>query len=183
MKTEIFLKYIYKAEILDENLGEKNEEMINFFEIEILNVIKFDITNIGLRYDYFESILNYIFKKYNIEFKNISTLDKIKNYFLAQIRHSFIFPCILKFDTRTITLACINILLKQLFPKKNFLISELSELTNIKDEIIKCQNLFEVYLFEHGNNNNNSININNTNNYTIQGINFETIRTINTNNG
>ena len=102
-------------------MGEKNEEMINFFEIEILNVIKFDITNIGLRYDYFESILNYIFKKYNIEFKNISTLDKIKNYFLAQIRYSFIFPCILKFDTRTITLACINILLKQLFPKKIFL--------------------------------------------------------------
>ena len=171
------MKFSYNAGILYRDLGKKNEEMLRFFEFEILKVLNFDITNNLLRYDYFESIFNYIFRKCKIEFKNISTLEKIKNYFFSQIRYSFIFPCILKFGTKTITLSCIIILLKQLFPQKNFAIHELKELSTIKQDIIECHNLFEKFLFLKTNRNNNTNGGNNNGN----GINFEIIRTIQTN--
>ena len=178
MKIELLLEYAYRSDVLNRDLQTKNEELLNYYEFEILKVLKFDITNNCLKYDYFLSILNNIFKIYNIEFKNYETFNKIKDYFLAQIRLSFIFPCIFKFGYKAITVSCISILLNQLFPKKSFSICEIKELSDIKENIIQSKILFEKLIFPQQKVNNNFDNNTNTNN---NGINFENIRTITAN--
>ena len=90
-----------------------------------------------------------------IEFKDNAVSETIKEYFIAQIRYSFVFPFFLNYDKKTIILSCINLLLKQLFPNYIITLWDNKEYINFKSDIIQCSKLFEQFLNEKKENNDN----------------------------
>ena len=174
----------YKCNVLDKNRNEKNKEELLLYESEILCIIGFNISLYKLNYTYSCNVLQDIFKSLKIEIKDASSSQKVKEYFLGIIRFSFIFPFFLNYSPKSIVLGCINILFKQLFPNNVNQIWNKKEYSDIHMDIINFTNLFEQLFIRNTGNTNNFNNItNNRNNTNIEEneINFEIIRTINTN--
>ena len=184
IKIKDILDYSYKCNVLEKNRNEKNKEELLLYESEILCIIGFNISLYKLNYTYSCNVLQDIFKSLKIEIKDPSSSQKVKEYFLGIIRFSFIFPFFLNYSPKSIVLGCINILLKQLFPNYVNQIWNKKEYSDIHMDIIDFTNLFEQLFIRNTGNTNNFNNItNNRNNTNIEEneINFEIIRTINTN--
>ena len=184
IRIKDILDYSYKCNVLDKNRSEKNKEELLLYESEILCIIGFNISVYKLNYTYSCNVLQDIFKSLKIEIKDASSSQKVKEYFLGIIRFSFIFPFFLNYSPKSIVLGCINILFKQLFPNYVNQIWNKKEYSDIHMDIINFTNLFEQLFIRNTGNTNNFNNItNNRNNTNIEGneINFEIIRTINTN--
>ena len=155
IRVDDILNYSYKCNILNQKTHDENRDKILYYEFEILNVMQFNITNYGLTYKNAYFVLDNIYKLLKIEFKDNSVSEKIKEYFIAQIRYSFVFPFFLNYDKKTIILSCINLLLKQLFPNYIITLWDNKEYINIKSDIIQCSKLFEQFLNEKKENNDN----------------------------
>ena len=184
IKIKDILDYSYKCNVLEKNRNEKNKEELLLYENEILCIIGFNISVYKLNYTYSCNVLQDLFKSLKIEIKDASSSQKVKEYFLGIIRFSFIFPFFLNYSPKSIVLGCINILLKQLFPDYVNQIWNKKEYSDIHMDIIDFTNLFEQLFIRNTGNTNNFNNItNNRNNTNIEEneINFEIIRTINTN--
>jgi len=184
IRIKDILDYSYKCNVLDKNRNEKNKEELLLYESEILCIIGFNISVYKLNYTYSCNVLQDIFKSLKIEIKDASSSQKVKEYFLGTIRFSFIFPFFLNYSPKSIVLGCINILFKQLFPNYVNQIWNKKEYSDIHMDIINFTNLFEQLFIRNTGNTNNFNNItNNRNNTNIEEneINFEIIRTINTN--
>ena len=184
IKIKDILDYSYKCNVLEKNRNEKNKEELLLYESEILCIIGFNISLYKLNYTYSCNVLQDIFKSLKIEIKDASSSQKVKEYFLGIIRFSFIFPFFLNYSPKSIVLGCINILFKQLFPNNVNQIWNKKEYSDIHMDIINFTNLFEQLFIRNTGNTNNFNNItNNRNNTNIEEneINFEIIRTINTN--
>ena len=184
IKIKDILDYSYKCNVLEKNRNEKNKEELLLYESEILCIIGFNISEYKLNYTYSCNVLQDLFKSLKIEIKDASSSQKVKEYFLGIIRFSFIFPFFLNYSPKSIVLGCINILLKQLFPDYVNQIWNKKEYSDIHMDIIDFTNLFEQLFIRNTGNTNNFNNItNNRNNTNIEEneINFEIIRTINTN--
>jgi hypothetical protein len=184
IRIKDILDYSYKCNVLDKNRNEKNKEELLLYESEILCIIGFNISVYKLNYTYSCNVLQDIFKSLKIEIKDASSSQKVKEYFLGIIRFSFIFPFFLNYSPKSIVLGCINILFKQLFPNNVNQIWNKKEYSDIHMDIINFTNLFEQLFIRNTGNTNNFNNItNNRNNTNIEEneINFEIIRTINTN--
>ena len=184
IRIKDILDYSYKCNVLDKNRNEKNKEELLLYESEILCIIGFNISEYKLNYTYSCNVLQDIFKSLKIEIKDASSSQKVKEYFLGTIRFSFIFPFFLNYSPKSIVLGCINILFKQLFPNYVNQIWNKKEYSDIHMDIINFTNLFEQLFIRNTGNTNNFNNItNNRNNTNIEEneINFEIIRTINTN--
>jgi hypothetical protein len=184
IRIKDILDYSYKCNVLDKNRNEKNKEELLLYESEILCIIGFNISVYKLNYTYSCNVLQDIFKSLKIEIKDASSSQKVKEYFLGIIRFSFIFPFFLNYSPKSIVLGCINILFKQLFPNYVNQIWNKKEYSDIHMDIINFTNLFEQLFIRNTGNTNNFNNItNNRNNTNIEEneINFEIIRTINTN--
>ena len=184
IRIKDILDYSYKCNVLDKNRNEKNKEELLLYESEILCIIGFNISLYKLNYTYSCNVLQDIFKSLKIEIKDASSSQKVKEYFLGIIRFSFIFPFFLNYSPKSIVLGCINILFKQLFPNYVNQIWNKKEYSDIHMDIINFTNLFEQLFIRNTGNTNNFNNItNNRNNTNIEEneINFEIIRTINTN--
>ena len=184
IKIKDILDYSYKCNVLEKNRNEKNKEELLLYESEILCIIGFNISEYKLNYTYSCNVLQDLFKSLKIEIKDASSSQKVKEYFLGIIRFSFIFPFFLNYSPKSIVLGSINILLKQLFPDYVNQIWNKKEYSDIHMDIIDFTNLFEQLFIRNTGNTNNFNNItNNRNNTNIEEneINFEIIRTINTN--
>ena len=184
IRIKDILDYSYKCNVLEKNRNEKNKEELLLYESEILCIIGFNISEYKLNYTYSCNVLQDIFKSLKIEIKDASSSQKVKEYFLGIIRFSFIFPFFLNYSPKSIVLGCINILFKQLFPNNVNHIWNKKEYSDIHMDIINFTNLFEQLFIRNTGNTNNFNNItNNRNNTNIEEneINFEIIRTINTN--
>ena len=184
IRIKDILDYSYKSNVLEKNRDEKNKEELLLYESEILCIIGFNISLYKLNYTYSCNVLQDIFKSLKIEIKDASSSQKVKEYFLGIIRFSFIFPFFLNYSPKSIVLGCINILFKQLFPNNVNQIWNKKEYSDIHMDIINFTNLFEQLFIRNTGNTNNFNNItNNRNNTNIEEneINFEIIRTINTN--
>ena len=184
IKIKDILDYSYKCNVLEKNRNEKNKEELLLYESEILCIIGFNISVYKLNYTYSCNVLQDIFKSLKIEIKDACSSQKVKEYFLGIIRFSFIFPFFLNYSPKSIVLGCINILFKQLFPNNVNHIWNKKEYSDIHMDIINFTNLFEQLFIRNTGNTNNFNNItNNRNNTNIEEneINFEIIRTINTN--
>ena len=149
LRIDDILDSIYKNKILniDKNSIEYQKKMIFYYEFEILQLIKFDIKSYDLTFKYF----SFIFEQINNIFKiktDESEIKKLKEFIIAQIRYSFVIPLFLKFNTLTIVLSGINILLKK------FLINlQIEQIKHIikeyevtQEDIDKCCYLIEFFL-------------------------------------
>jgi hypothetical protein len=179
IRIKDILEYSYKANILPKELGDKNREIILNYEFEILRIIQFDISNYGLTYKSSYYIFESIFNSLKLECKDPSVSENIKDYFLAQLRYSFIFPFFLKYDKKTIILSCVNLIFKQLFPNSIIPFWENKEFSDIKLDIIDCSKLFSQLLIPKKENSVYENNINNINNEEEKGININIVRNIN----
>ena len=179
IRIKDILEYSYKANILPKELGDKNREIILNYEFEILRIIQFDISNYGLTYKSSYYIFESIFNSLKLEYKDPSVSENIKDYFLAQLRYSFIFPFFLKYDKKTIILSCVNLIFKQLFPNSIIPFWENKEFSDIKLDIIDCSKLFSQLLIPKKENSVYENNINNINNEEEKGININIVRNIN----
>lgn len=151
------LKCIYKNNILkiEKNTMEYQKKIIFYYEFQILQLIKFDIKSYDLTYKYFTNIFDQINSKIKIK-EDESEIKKLKEFIIAQIRYSFVFPLFLKFNTLTIVLSGINILLRKLLincdiEKIKF---NIKEYTVNRNDIDNCCNLIEFFLMPKKNNNN-----------------------------
>ena len=185
IRIDDILNYSYKCNILCQKINNENREKVLYYEFEILTVMQFNISNYGLTYKNAYFIFEKIIKSLKIEFKDDSVSEKIKDYFIAQIRYAFVFPFFLNYDKKIIILSCVNLLLKQLLPNYINSIWENKEYIDIRAEIIECSNLFEQFLNGKKENRDN-IDINNKNDKNITSnekeINIGIIRTINSTN-
>ena len=190
IRIKDILDYSYKCNVLDKNRNEKNKEELLLYESEILCIIGFNISEYKLNYTYSCNVLQDIFKSLKIEIKDATSSQKVKEYFLGIIRFSFIFPFFLNYSPKIIILGCINIFLKKNFPNRKIQIWNIKEYSDIRTEIINFSDLFEKIFARQretissgGNLENDFNNINNTHfSMNIENeINFEIIRTINTN--
>ena len=184
IRIDNILEHSYKCNVLEKNRNQKNKEELLLYENEILCIIGFKTLDYKLNYTYSCNILRDIFESLKIEIKDESFSQKVNEYFLAIIRYSFIFPFFLNYSPKSLVLGCINILFKQVFPNYINQIWNKKDYSDIQTDIINFTNLFEQLFFRNTENINNFNNItNNTNNTDIEEneINFEIIRTINTN--
>ena len=185
IRIDDILNYSYKCNILCQKMNNENREKVLYYEFEILTVMQFNIFNYGLTYKNAYFVFETIIKSLKIEFKNDSISEKIKEYFIAQIRYSFVFPFFLNYDKKIIILSCANLLLKQLLPNHIISIWENKEYIDIRAEIIECSNIFEQFLNSEKKNKDN-IEINNKNDKNITSnekqINIGIVRTINSTN-
>ena len=176
IKLDDILNYSYKCNILSQKMHEENREKVLYYEFEILTVMQFNNSNYGLTYKNAYLIFEKIIKTLKIEFRDNSVSEKIRDYFIAQIRYAFVFPFFLNYDKNTIILSCVNLLLKQILPNNIVSIWENKEYIDIRAEIIECSNLFEQFLGAKKDNIiNNKIS-------DEKQINIEIIRTINSTN-
>ena len=190
IKKDLFLDYSYKCGILEKGKNKKNEENLLYYEMDILCSSGFNKSQYELNYTNSYNIFQNVFKSLKIEIKNVSLSQKVKQYFLSLIQLSFIFPFFLNYSPKIIILGCANIFLKKNFPNRKIQIWNIKEYSDIRTEIINFSDLFEKIFARQretinsgGNLENDFNNINNTH-FSIDEeneINFEIIRTINTN--
>jgi len=184
IKVDDILNYSYKCNILSQEMNSENKEKVLYYEFEILTVMQFNNSNYGLTYKNAYLIFEKIIKSLKIEFRDNSVSEKIKDYFIAQIRYAFVFPFFLNYDKNTIILSCVNLLLKQILPNNIVSIWENKEYIDIRAEIIECSNLFEQFLCHKKDNIEINNKIKSDKNITSdeKQINIEIIRTINSTN-
>ena len=190
IKKDLFLDYSYKCGILEKAENKKNEENLLYYEMDILCSSGFNKSQYELNYTNSYNIFQNVFKSLKIEIKNVSLSQKVKQYFLSLIQLSFIFPFFLNYSPQIIILGCTNMFLKKFFPNRKIQIWNIKEYSDIRTEIINFSDLFEKIFARQretissgGNLENDFNNINNTH-FSIDEeneINFEIIRTINTN--
>jgi len=183
MNIDIILKYINEKNIIKidfNNSLENYKKLIFYYEFEILSSINFDIKSYDISY----KNISLIFDKIKLNINDNSKLKTIKEYLVAQVRYSFIFPLFLKFNPLTIILSCINILFKQL-PFNYEIEQVISDINGRNDtsrsDIEKCSILFDIYLFPK-NNKTESNNINMDNIRKINFINSNKIQSLTTEN-
>ena len=170
MNIDIILKYISEKNIIKIDINnslDNYKKLIFYYEFEILSSINFDIKSYDISY----KNISLLFDKLKLNINDSTKLNTLKEYLVAQVRYSFIFPLFLKFNPLTIILSCINILLKQL--PFNYEIEQVISDINGKNEtsradIEKCSILFDIYLFQKNNKSENN------------NINMDIIRKINT---
>ena len=179
MRVDDILDCVLKNSLikLDNNLRENNKKIIFYYEFEILQSISFDIKSYDLNIKYISNIFDEIITNINLKIDD-TQLKTIKEYLIAQIRYSFIFPIFLKYNTLTIILSCINILFQQL--SINIKIEQIISKINSSEEITltdikNCSSLFNLYFFPYKKNNTNNNNENNTN----EKINIDIIKKLN----
>ena len=179
MRVDDILDCVLKNSLikLDNNLRENNKKIIFYYEFEILQSISFDIKSYDLNIKYISNIFDEIITNINLKIDD-TQLKTIKEYLIAQIRYSFIFPIFLKYNTLTIILSCINILFQQLSIniKIEQIISRINSSEKITlNDIKNCSSLFNLYFFNYKKNNTNNNNENNTN----EKINKDIIKKLN----
>ena len=179
MRVDDILDCVLKNSLikLDNNLRENNKKIIFYYEFEILQSISFDIKSYDLNIKYISNIFDEIITNINLKIDD-TQLKTIKEYLIAQIRYSFIFPIFLKYNTLTIILSCINILFQQLSIniKIEQIISRINSSEKITlNDIKNCSSLFNLYFFPYKKNNTNNNNENNTN----EKINIDIIKKLN----
>ena len=179
IRIDDILKCIYENNILknDNKSMERDKKKIISYEYEVLEILGFDINpyNINLKYaHYIFDIINNIIQ---IE-KDETKLKKAKEYLVAQIRYSFIFPFFLKFNPSMIILSTINIFFKNL--KKNIDIEQVISDLKKNDEItiLDVDNFCNLYEFLILQKKNNEINDKNEINED-KTINMDIIKKIN----
>ena len=180
------LEYSFKGNVLCQKPNDADKEKVLSYEFQILNIIQFDITNYGLTYKKSYYDFETTCKSLKAEFKDPSISEKIKDYYIALIRYSFIFPFFLKYEQKVITLSCTHLLLEQFIPKYQTIFS-LKEYSEFQNDIIECSNLLEQFLQSQRMNtinNNPNTNVNNINNINNEQnrINIGIIREINSTN-
>lgn len=162
MNIDIILKYINEKNIIKIDINnslESYKKLIFYYEFEILSSINFDIKSYDISY----KNISLLFDKIKLNINDNSKLKTIKEYLVAQVRYSFIFPLFLKFNPLTIVLSCINILLKQLSFNYEIeqIISDINGTSETsRSDVEKCSILFDIYLFPKNNKSeNNNINM------------------------
>ena len=180
IRIDDMLYYIYKNNIIiNDNKKEAHKKLIFYYEYEVLESLGFDITSYHIPNKLISDIFGKINNKIQIE-KDENKQKKIKEYIIANIRYSFVFPIFLKFNMPTIVLSCIIIILKKFL--KNFdigqIINEFKEENFIQSEIDYFCELFNFFLVPKTNNDiidKNEINDN-------KSINMDIIKKINLSN-
>lgn len=171
IRLDDLLDIIYKYSLLknennDTNLKEKHKQLIFNYEFEILESIGFDLNNYDFPYKYVSYLFDKIINKF---ITDISKLKILKEYFLALVNYSYIFPHFLKFNALTIVLSLLKILfiIKNIKIDFNQILSEFKEFEYkfIQKELDNCYSLIDFFLFNEKSNlnnkkNNNNININ-----------------------
>ena len=180
IRIDDMLYYIYKNNIIiNDNKKEAHKKLIFYYEYEVLESLGFDISSYHIPNKLISDIFEKINNKIQIE-KDENKQKKIKEYIIANIRYSFVFPIFLKFKMPTIVLSCIIIILKKFL--KNFdigqIINEFKEENFIQSEIDYFCELFNFFLVPKTNNDiidKNEINDN-------KPINMDVIKKINLSN-
>ena len=178
MRFDDIIDILYKYNLLkndnNNNIKEKHKEIIFEYEFEILESLGFDLNNYELPYKYISFLFDKIINKY---ITDISNLKNIKEYYLALINYSYIFPHFLKFNTLTIVLSLLKILfiIKNIKINFNQILSEFKEFEYnfIQKELDNCYNLIYLFLFKE------KIDIKNNNNKTNNSINMDVLLKIN----
>jgi hypothetical protein len=180
IRIDDMLYYIYKNNIIiNDNKKEAHKKLIFYYEYEVLESIGFDITSYHIPNKLISDIFEKINNKIQIE-KDENKQKIIKEYIIANIRYSFVFPIFLKFNMPTIVLSCIIIILKKFL--KNFdigqIINDFKEENFILSEIDYFCDLFNFFLVPKTNNDINDKNEKNDN----KPINMDIIKKINLSN-
>ena len=156
IRFDDIIDILYKYNLLknnnDNNLKEQQKQIIFNIEFEILESIGFEINNFDLPYKYISFLFDKIINKY---ITDISKQKYLKEYYLALLNYSYIFPHFLKFNTLTIVIT----LLKILFIINNIKIDINQILSEFKDfgyqiiqkELDNCYNLIYFFLFKEKN--------------------------------
>ena len=183
IRVDDIIKRTYSDTILsnDNDSFEYQKQTMIDYEYEILESIGFDINTFEFNYKYVSDIFDQINKLITIE-ADEAKAKTIKEFLLARIRYSFIFPLFLKFNIFTIVLSNINISFKQLINNYGIekIINNLSEYHSgvIRDYVDDCTSLIEIYLEKKKDNTINNIN-NNIEEDGNKKINMNIIRKIN----